>query len=160
MVILDGGTTAVQVARQLQPNLHATIVTHSPSIALELVHHPHIEVILIGGQLFKHSIVSVGATAIEAIQRIRADVYFMGVTGIHQEVGLSTGDYEEAQVKAALCRQAAETYVLASREKIGAASPYIITGLSSVTGLIVDSSVTEQRLRPFAELGLTVILAE
>jgi len=29
VVILDGGTTALQVARQLDPNLRATIVTHS-----------------------------------------------------------------------------------------------------------------------------------
>jgi len=35
VVILDGGTTALQVARQLAPDLHATIVTHSPTVAVE-----------------------------------------------------------------------------------------------------------------------------
>jgi DeoR/GlpR family transcriptional regulator of sugar metabolism len=74
-------------------------VTHSARIAIELVDFPHIEVILIGGRLFKHSIVSVGAAAIESISRIRADIYFMGATGVHPEAGLSTGDLEEAYVK-------------------------------------------------------------
>ena len=86
VVIVDGGTTAVQLVRHLAANLEATIVTHSPTIAVELVHHPGIEVILIGGKLFKHSVVAVGAAAIEAIARIRADLYFMGATGIHSEL--------------------------------------------------------------------------
>ncbi len=159
VVILDGGTTSVQVARHLHPELSATVVTHSPSIALELVNHPRVEVILIGGRLFKHSIVSVGASAIESIQRIRADLFFMGVTGIHPEFGLSTGDYEEAQMKLALSQQAADTFVLASSEKIGAASPYIIAGISEITGMIVDQSVSEQAVSPFEELGLSIIFA-
>ena len=49
VVILDGGTTARQVARNIPIDLETTIVTHSPTIALELVNHPSVEVILIGG---------------------------------------------------------------------------------------------------------------
>jgi DeoR/GlpR family transcriptional regulator of sugar metabolism len=157
VAFVDGGTTATQLVRQLPRSLRATIVTHSASIAVELVPHPNVEVILIGGRLFKHSIVSVGAAALEAIQHVRADLYFMGVTGIHAEYGLSTGDLEEAYIKQALCRQAAETYVLASEEKIGAASQYVIVGLSEVTGLIVAENVPEAVLRPYQALGLSII---
>lgn len=157
VIILDGGTTAVQVARHLDKNLQATLVTHSARTALELVNHPQVEVVLIGGRLFKHSIVSVGAAAIEAISHIRADIYFMGVTGIHPEAGLSTGDLEEAYIKLALSRQAAETMVLASREKLGAASPYVITSLHDVSGLIVEQSVSEEILSPYRQLGLSII---
>lgn len=159
VVILDGGTTAIQIARQLPPTLQATIVTHSARTAVELVEHPGVEVILIGGRLFKHSIVSVGAAAIEAISRIRADVYFMGVTGIHPEAGLTTGDYEEAQVKYALCQQAAETYVLASGEKLGAASPYLVARLGEVSGLIVEPELSDDLLAPYTAAGLSIIQA-
>jgi len=159
VVILDGGTTAVQVARHLPRNLQATIVTHSAKIVLELLDYAGVEVILIGGRLFKHSIVSVGAAAIEAIKHIHADMYFMGVTGVHPQAGLSTGDLEEAYVKQALCRQSADTFVLASQEKLGAASQYVITALSDVTGLIVEDSVPDDVLLPFTELGLTIIRA-
>ena len=74
--------------------------------------HPLIEVQLIGGTLFKHSVVAVGAAAIEAIARIHADIYFMGVTGIHADIGVTTGDFEEAHIKRALSARAAETIVL------------------------------------------------
>jgi DeoR/GlpR family transcriptional regulator of sugar metabolism len=80
------------------------------------VEHPCIDVILIGGKLFKHSVVTTGTAAIEGISAIMP-IFFMGVTGIHAEAGLTTGDYEEASVKRAFSRRAAETIVLASAEK-------------------------------------------
>jgi DeoR/GlpR family transcriptional regulator of sugar metabolism len=159
VVILDGGTTAVQIARHFAPELKATVVTHSPTIAVELVSHRNIEVILIGGKLFKHSVVAVGAPAIENIRRIHADTYFMGVTGIHPEVGLTTGDFEEAHVKRALSASAAETIVLASSEKLNAVSPYVIAPISEVTGMIVAGSTKKKVLAPFARLGLTITKA-
>src|SRR5450631_2368043 len=100
VVILDGGTTARQVARHIPLDLKVTVVTHSPTIALELLNHAA-DVILIGGRLFKHSVVAVGAPAIEAIAQIRADLFFLGVTGVHAKTGLTTGDYEEAAIKRA-----------------------------------------------------------
>lgn len=53
--------------------------------------------------------VNVGASVIEAASRFRADLFFLGVTGVHPEAGLSTSDAEEADVKRALHTRAAET---------------------------------------------------
>ncbi len=159
VIMMDGGTTTVQLVRHLPKDLAATIVTHSPSIALELLDHPTIEVILIGGRLFKHSVVAVGAAAIETIKTIRADLYFMGVTGIHIDAGLSTGDLEEAHVKRALSQSSAETIVLASAEKINAASPYVIVPVREISGLITEQGISEEVLEPYRQLGITLIRA-
>ncbi len=67
VVIIDGGTTTAELITFLPPDLQITVVTHSPSIALGLVEHPLIDVILIGGRLYKHSIVTVGAAAMKAL---------------------------------------------------------------------------------------------
>ena len=93
LVFIDGGTTAVQLARHLPADLKCTVVTHSPSIAVELTEHPLIDVIIIGGRLFKHSIVAMGPAALDAIAQIRTDIYFMGVCSLHPEQGISTGGY-------------------------------------------------------------------
>jgi DeoR/GlpR family transcriptional regulator of sugar metabolism len=159
VVILDGGTTTLQIAKHLAPDLKATVVTHSPTIAVALVEHPGVEVILIGGRLFKHSVVTVGAAATEAIARIRADVYFMGVTGVHPQAGLSTGDLEEAHMKRALSASAAETFVLASAEKLNAASAYVIAPLTEVDGLIVEAATPAEVLETFKRAGVTIIPA-
>jgi DeoR/GlpR family transcriptional regulator of sugar metabolism len=104
-------------------------------------------------------VVSIGAAAVDAIGRIRADTYFMGVTGIHAEVGLSTGDFEEAHVKRALIGAAAETIVLASPEKLNAASPYIIAGLDQLDGMIVPAEVSEEALAAYKNLGIAITRA-
>jgi DeoR/GlpR family transcriptional regulator of sugar metabolism len=156
VVFVDGGTTAIQLARHLPPTLKATVVTHSPSIAVELADHPNVEVIMLGGRLFKHSVVAVGASTLEAIVQIRADVYFMGVCSLHPQAGLSTGDFEEAGIKRALCRAAAETIVLASSEKLATASPYQVVGLSEIDGIVVDRQTSTALLQPYLDLGIAV----
>ncbi len=159
VVILDGGTTAREVARHLPLQLKATIVTHSPTIALELVQHPELDVILLGGRLFKHSIVAVGAACLQAIRDVHADLFFMGVTAIHPLTGLTTGDFEEAGIKRALSNAAAETYVLASAEKLNAASPYSVVELSQITGLITEKSVSNDLVEPYVARGISVVRA-
>jgi len=118
-----------------------------------------VEVIIIGGRLFRHSIVTVGAIAAEAIQRIRADLYFLGVTGIHAEAGLTTGDIEEAAIKRALMAQAAETIALASSEKIGAVSPFLVAPVTALAGMIGESGLPEERLGPLTAAGVAATRA-
>jgi DeoR/GlpR family transcriptional regulator of sugar metabolism len=145
VVILDGGTTALQVARHLAAGLRATIVTHSPTVAVELARHPGLEIRMLGGRLFRHSMVNVGAEVIAAASRLRADLFFLGVTGVHPDTGLSTGDAEEAAVKRALHERAAETVVLASPEKLMAASPFLVVPLAEV-GLLAVARTTPARV--------------
>jgi DeoR/GlpR family transcriptional regulator of sugar metabolism len=158
-VFLDGGTTAIAVARALPHDLKATVVTHSPDIASALVDNPWVDIELIGGRIYKHSNVAVGAVALEGINRMRCDIYFMGVTGIHAEHGLTTGDREEAAIKRAISRRAAETIVLASREKIGAVSAYDVASLAEIDGMIVERKCPVGELEPLAERGLSIIRA-
>jgi DeoR/GlpR family transcriptional regulator of sugar metabolism len=159
VVFIDGGTTNVQLARALAPTVSATVVTHSPSIAVELANHPLIEVELVGGRLFKHSVVALGATAIDAIRRVRPDIFFMGVTGVHPEAGLTTGDSEEAAIKRAISVQSGETVVLATAEKLGAASAFMIAPLQEATSLIVEAAVPETVLAALRAAGMSISTA-
>jgi DeoR/GlpR family transcriptional regulator of sugar metabolism len=158
-VILDGGTTTLAIAHALPPDLRATIVTHSPTVAAALVEHPTVEVYVLGGRLFKHSAVTCGAAAVEAAQGVNADLFFLGVTGVHAEAGLTTGDADEAAMKRALSRRAADTYVLGSAEKIGAASPFAVIGLSDVAGIITDAPATDATLAQLARDGVAMLFA-
>jgi DeoR/GlpR family transcriptional regulator of sugar metabolism len=159
VVILDGGTTALQLVRHLPPALRATIVTHSPPIAVALADHAGIEVIVLGGRLFRHSMVNVGAATVEAASLIRADLYFMGATGVHAQAGISTGDFEEAGVKRALHARAAETVVMASSEKLGSASSYTICSAAALATLLVPATTPAETVQAFAALGVQVLQA-
>ncbi|MEN3266863.1 DeoR/GlpR family DNA-binding transcription regulator [Pseudonocardia sp.] len=156
-VIMDGGTTALAVVRALPLDLQATVVTHSPTVAAALVDHRDVEVFLLGGRLFRHSLVTCGAAAVEAAQAVTADVFLLGVTGVHHETGLTTGDADEAAMKRALARRAADTYVLASAEKIGAASRFAVLPLVEVTGIVTDADLGSAAMRELAATGVNLI---
>lgn len=63
---------------------------------------------MIGGNLYKHSMVAIGAATVEAFRNIRADLCFLGIYSMHPDVGISTIDLEEAYVKRAMIASAAE----------------------------------------------------
>lgn len=157
IVFLDGGTTNVQLAQQLPHSLSATIVTHSPSIAVALAHHPNIEVELIGGRLFKHSLVAVGTMSAAAISQVRADLCFMGATGLHPQLGITTGDREEAAIKRLMAEQSGEVIMLAGREKLGAVSPYRIMGLVNLGTLITERDIGDDQRGWLDEAGVTLM---
>ncbi|MET0748282.1 MAG: DeoR/GlpR family DNA-binding transcription regulator [Rhizobium sp.] len=158
-IFLDGGTTNAEIARQLPRDFGFTLVTHSPTIAGELEHHPTAEIILIGGRLFKHSMVATGAVAMAAISLIRPDIFFLGVTALHPARGLSTGDFEEAAIKRHICQCSAETYVLATAEKLDALSPCQILPLAAISAMVVPQALPEPQLQPYRDAGVAILQA-
>jgi DeoR/GlpR family transcriptional regulator of sugar metabolism len=136
VVIVDGGTTHQALAAALPAELACTVVTHSPAFAAALESHRAIDVILIGGRIFHHSMVAAGPVAQEAFARLRADLCLLGVTGVHPETGLTTGDPEEAALKSTMLRAASEVAVLATPDKVGTTGAWGIAPLSVLTTLV------------------------
>ncbi|MFH9723114.1 DeoR/GlpR family DNA-binding transcription regulator [Streptomyces sp. NPDC017254] len=158
-LILDGGTTALAVVHALPRDLACTVITHSPTIAAALIDHASAEIYLLGGRIFKHSAVACGAAAVEAAQNVSADLCFLGVTGVHPDAGLTTGDAEEAAMKRALAARAADTYVLASSEKIGTASRFRVLPWEEISGLITDADPRDPVIERLAGQGVEVLRA-
>ncbi|MFD5870512.1 DeoR/GlpR family DNA-binding transcription regulator [Streptomyces sp. NPDC060322] len=158
-LILDGGTTALAVVHALPRELDCTVITHSPTIAAALIDHPRAEVFLLGGRIFKHSAVACGAAAVEAAQNVSADLCLLGVTGVHPEAGLTTGDADEAAMKRALAARAADTYVLASSEKIGTASRFRVLPWEEISGLITDAGPHDPVIEQLTERGVEILAA-
>jgi DeoR/GlpR family transcriptional regulator of sugar metabolism len=155
-VFIDGGTTHLELVRNLPTDLSVTVITHSPTIAAALEPHQAIDVILIGGLLFRHSMVAVGAAALEAIQRLNVDLSFIGLTGLHPREGGTTGDFEEAAIKRAVVERSAEAISLVTREKIGAVSAYGVCAVKDLTSIVVPR---EAQLKDFVKSDISIIRA-
>jgi DeoR/GlpR family transcriptional regulator of sugar metabolism len=159
IIVLDGGTTTLEVARALRDDLRAHVITTSPPIALALADHPGLEVTVVGGTLRPNALVTVGAAAIEALRVVRADVVFLGVCGLHPEIGVTTEDLEERHVKAAMIEGAAEVVALADHDKLGTAMPVVVAPMSAVTRLVTDADVDDAAVAPYVDLGIEVVRA-
>ena len=135
-VLIDGGTTTLALVAALPVDLRATVVTHSPGIAVAFEGHARVGVVLIGGRLFRHSMVACGPEAQAGFARVRADLCLLGVTGVHPETGLTTGDPDEAAIKRTMMAAAAETVLMVTPDKIGASGVWAIAPLERLGTLV------------------------
>ena len=158
-VILGGGTTAQEVVAALPADLEATIITHSVTVAAALAGHPTVNVLTLGGQLHKQSVATTGAVAAEAASGVTADLALLTLPGVHPREGLTAIDPELAALIRILISRAADTYVMASVEKLGTVAAYKVTGLAEVTGIITDAPATHPALRQLRDQGTAVIEA-
>jgi DeoR/GlpR family transcriptional regulator of sugar metabolism len=159
VILLDGGTTNLQVARHLPRTLRATIITPSPAVALVLLPIPQVDVLLLGGPLAKHTETTMGVATAEALRGIRADVCLLGICSLHIELGISVGDSEEAQIKRLMVAQAGEVIAVALADKLGTAMPYVVAPVRELTHLVTESFVPQEALAVYEQQGITVIRA-
>jgi DeoR/GlpR family transcriptional regulator of sugar metabolism len=153
-VIIDGGSTALALVDAIPPDHRGTFITHSPPVAAALAGR---EVVVIGGTLDPRAMVAVGAHTIDAYSRITADVCFLGVWAIHASAGISSGYYEEAEVRRVLVQRADRVVGLASRDKLGTTAPFGIAPATALTHLATEPDVAAELVDPFAELGIRVV---
>jgi DeoR/GlpR family transcriptional regulator of sugar metabolism len=157
VILMDAGTTALAVAQSLAADLHATVITASPPIVVALAAHPHVEAIGLGGRLRKESMVLLGAETVAAVGRVRADVYVLGIGSIHPEMGMSTADYEHAQLKRAMIAAAADVIALASAERLGTAAAHIVGSLGDLAYLVTERAVPDETLAPYRAAGIGIV---
>ena len=155
VIVLDGGTTALELARRLPPLYAGTVVTNAPPVASALASHPNAEVVLVGGRLLKDAQVAVGAAAVEALRTVRADVCVLGICSLHPDAGVTTLDNDEADVKRAMVACSGVVIALATADKLRSASPWVVASLADVDHLVTDGG--DELTRPYTTAGINVV---
>ena len=159
VIILDAGTTTLEVARHLPHDLRATVITNSPPIAVALAEHATVEVTMLGGRLEKDARATVGAATIEALHAIRADVLVLGICSLHPDIGITVSDLEESYVKRAMIANAAEVIAVSSADKLGSAGQFVVGPLEELTHLVTERSCPVAELERYRSHGVDVVLA-
>ncbi len=157
VVAFDGGTTALAIASILPQDLQITVVTNSFPVADVLESHPNIEVLFAGGRLYKSAFSTIGHDAIRFFQNIRADIYFMGICSIHPTIGVTTINYEEAEVKKAIVDVSKQVVALTPHERINTAEAFFICPSASVDIIITDEEGKEVTEKHFKDSGIEVM---
>lgn len=139
VLFIDGGTTHLALVAAIPPDWRGTIVTHSPAIAAACERLSAATVELLGGRLYRRSMVALGTATTTAMAAIHADLAFIGVQGLHETAGFTTSDAEEARFKALAASRAAEVAVILTDDKIGAASHFRV-GASDLAQVVVVSA--------------------
>jgi len=150
IIYLDAGTTTsklIPFLGQLKPA--PTVITNSVHHAAQLA-DLMVPVIVIGGQVKLTTNATIGAAAVEQINRLSFDVCFVGINSIDQQAGITTPDLEEAAIKRAVLHQSNQRYIVADSSKFGQTSFAKVADLDNVT--IITDQLTPQQTMQFSEL--------
>ncbi|MCH7989714.1 MAG: DeoR/GlpR transcriptional regulator, partial [Planctomycetes bacterium] len=157
-VLLDGGTTTLEVARLLigKP-LH--VVTNSLPIASLLANQPQIELMMIGGYLFPQTGVALGPLAVDALKHINVRRLVMSVGGI-TEKGLFNSNALLVETERQMMESAEEVIVVSDSSKLGHSALAHLCPLEAVSRLVVDSGITPQWREIIQNAGVELVVVE
>lgn len=158
-LILDVGTTTLEIARALKGKRNLTVVVTNLRAALELASQPAIQVLMIGGKLRSSELSVVGHLAEQTLRTLHADKAFIGVGGITPESGLTEFNFDEVGVKRAMIERARQVIVVTDHTKFGKAMLTQVAPLSVIDLLITGSELDEIHRREIEDAGVKLLLA-
>src|SRR6201981_1926307 len=159
-IILDAGTTTLALAQVLKEHVKSVfVITCSVPVALELSSAGY-DILLLGGMVRNKSLALLGRETLRIIERYRADKAFLGSTGFTAEMGHSTPNPDDAQIKEALIRIADKTFVLVDSSKYGHNCLTSFVQLRDVHLTITDSGLPRSKAKALEAIGARLRIAE
>ena len=156
-VLTGGGTTIIELARALPLTLSATFISGSIPAIVEYMHHPNIEVIVIGDKLSKNSKITLGTDATARISTLKPDLCFLGINAIDVQHGITDSDWDVVQLKQSMIKSSQKVVCLTISEKINTIQPVKVCDLANIDMLITELPNDDPLLQPYVAAGITVI---
>lgn len=158
-IILDSGTTTMQIAQSLSKIKNLTVISNALNILSQLVNFPEVKVIVPGGHLRKESLSLIGHSAEEELNNYYCDKLFIGVDGIDATYGISTPNAEEAHLNKVMISIAKEVIVVADSSKFLKRSFAFISTMDKIKTIVTDSNIPEEQYKILLNMGVEVLIA-
>lgn len=156
-IIIDAGTTAYHVARNLE-NKTLHIVTNSLPVANHFASSQRVEVVVSGGVIYPRVGVLVGPLAVETFSKLRADIAIMSCGGITAD-GVMNSHGLLIEIQRAMLHAAQRVVLCVDHTKFGRQSISHLCGLDEIDSLITDEKPSREMLAALKTAGVEVIVA-
>jgi DeoR family transcriptional regulator of aga operon len=157
-IILDSGTTTIEIAKNLEVFSDLTVITNGVNIAGYLSKLKNIKVIMPGGFLRHSSLSLVGVYAEQNLRNFFCDKLFLGVDGIECKYGLFTPNLEEAHINRVMIDISKEVFVVTDSSKFLRRSFAFIAPVEKIHTLVTDSGIPEEEKNLLKEMGKKVVV--
>lgn len=158
-LILDAGTTTVEMIRHLASIPNLTIVTNALNIALSATVRTDARVLMLGGAVGRDSGSTLGGAAIDMLSTLVVDHLFLGAQAVDLEHGLTDTNIEIAQVKRCMIQRARRITLLMDSSKWQTSGFIKVAPLTAVHTLITDSDLSQEALQALQNLNIEVEMA-
>ncbi len=157
-VIIDSGTTTMEIAKNIGHLREVTVVTNALNIASQLLQCRGFNLIIPGGYLRKNSLSLMGPLAEKNFQNLYVDKAFLGVDGFDTRHGIYTPNIEEASLNEIMIRNAKEVIIVSDSSKFLRKSLAYICGIEKLHRVITDSGIPEEDRKRLVDAGIEVII--
>ena len=157
-IILDSGTTTMELAKNLGEINNLTVITNALNIAMKLAENKNINVIVPGGFLRKQSLSLIGTPAEKGFRGYYCDKLFLGVDGLDIDYGLSTPNVEEAHLNQVMIEYSEQVILLSDSSKFLRKSLAFICSLSAVHTIVTDDHIKPEDQRHIERLGIELLV--
>jgi DeoR family transcriptional regulator of aga operon len=158
-VLLDSGTTTLQVARHLNSTDALVVVTNDVGIMNELAARESVQLVFLGGTLRRKNLSFYGTQTERALEGLHVDKLFLAADGFHTEKGITTHYEPEALLNRLMCRAASEIILVADSSKFGRICLHKILEPQGITRVVTDAGISTETRDGLARLGVEVIIA-
>lgn len=157
-LVIDVGTTALEVARALPEDFHGFVATCSLLTAAELAGRPGVEVVVSGGRVRSGDLAVSNSLALQFFGDLQPDLAFLGSGGVDATAGLTDFHFEEVATRRVVLERAMSSYVLADASKHGRVAAHRVCGLGDFTGLITDKRPDDELATAIERSGGTLLV--
>ncbi|MFC2125425.1 DeoR/GlpR family DNA-binding transcription regulator [Bacteroidota bacterium] len=157
IIIIDAGTTNLQLVNILPLNVHLTVITNSIPAASKLCDYENIDSIFLGGEILKNGQATVGKTIIESLINIHADLCFLGMASIDLNAGITEANKQETGIKHAFIEASNKVVTLLISKKLGTVQSYKVCDINCLTTMVTELCPSDERLVPYAAEGVEII---
>jgi DeoR/GlpR family transcriptional regulator of sugar metabolism len=155
-ILVDVGTTTLEVARALRGRANLTVLTPSLPVANLLADEAGIRLICLGGVARPGERSLVGSLAAHALRQFYVDVCVLGVGGLDAKAGLTEFNLDDAEVKRAALERSHRLIVAADATKLGTVAFAVVAPADRIDVLITDAPPAHPELLAFRDLGVEV----
>lgn len=156
-IIVDAGTTTVELIHHLPPSLdYLRVITPALNVASAAAHYPQFELVMPGGVLRNLTRSLIGSEAAQGIEKYNADWTFLSSSSFALNTGITVSNIHEVQVKRAMVRQGQRVVLLADSSKFGRNAAMNVVDLSAIGLIITDTRMSDSAVTLIQNLGVEV----
>jgi len=157
-IILDSGSTTMEIAKNLSIFKNLTVITNALNIISQIKEYPNIHLIVPGGILKPQSVALYGTPAEDAFKNYYCDKFFMGTDAIDFTHGLSTPTIEEAHLNKIMIQISKEVILVADSSKFNKRNFVFIAPVNILHTIITDKDLPQESKSAYENIGIKVIL--
>lgn len=158
-IILDTGTTTLELAKRLKEKKNITAVVNDLEIARCLENFDGVNIVFLGGTIRKHFHCTVGPAGNRMLAELTVDKAFMATNGISVLKGATTPDVNHAEIKKAMIASADKVIVLCDGSKIGKNS-FAQFAVAPQIDMMITDSIEENLKKEFEMAGMDIVMAQ